>query len=122
MRNMSFSMTTDEIRARTKIVTRRFGWSFLKPGDRVQAVEKAMGLKKGEKVKPLAVLEVVSLRSEPLKRMIDESSYGEAEVIREGFAELSPSGFVAMLCSHYGVTPAATVNRIEFRYMETMAP
>ena len=45
-RNMSFAMTTEQIRARTKTVTRRFGWWFLKAGDQVWAVEKAMGLKK----------------------------------------------------------------------------
>lgn len=53
MRRMSFSMTTAQMYARNKDVTRRFGWWFLKPGDRVMTVEKAMGLKKGEK--PIAL-------------------------------------------------------------------
>ena len=48
MRNMSFAMTTEAVRNQTKTVTRRFGWWFLKPGDMVQPVEKAMGLRKGE--------------------------------------------------------------------------
>ena len=51
MRNMSFTMTTRQIKNRSTTMTRRFGWWFLKPGDRIQAVEKGMGLKKGEKVK-----------------------------------------------------------------------
>lgn len=45
-RNMSFAMTTDQIREQSKTVTRRFGWWFLKSGDVVCGVEKAMGLKK----------------------------------------------------------------------------
>ena len=46
-RNMSFALTTEQFKARTKTVTRRFGWWFLKPGDVVRGVEKAMGLKPG---------------------------------------------------------------------------
>ncbi len=47
---MSFRLTAEQMRARTKTVTRRLGWSSLKPGDIVQPVEKAQGLRKGEKV------------------------------------------------------------------------
>jgi hypothetical protein len=50
-RLMSFAHTTDQIRNRTKTVTRRNGWADLKPGELFWAVEKAMGLKPGEKVK-----------------------------------------------------------------------
>jgi len=42
-RCMSFSMTTDAVRNRTKTVTRRLGWNFLKPGDLLWAVEKGWG-------------------------------------------------------------------------------
>ena len=42
-RLMSFSMTTPQVRARTKTVTRRLGWRFLKPGVVLWAVEKAQG-------------------------------------------------------------------------------
>ena len=45
---ISFSLTTPQFRDGTKDVTRRLGWTFLKPGDRLCAVVKAMGLKKGE--------------------------------------------------------------------------
>lgn len=65
-RNMSFAMTTGQFKARTKTVTRRFGWWFLKPGDVVRGVEKAMGLKKGEKVKALSLIRIVAARPEPL--------------------------------------------------------
>lgn len=39
MRNMSFALTTPQILNRSKTVTRRAGWSFLKPGDIVCAVQ-----------------------------------------------------------------------------------
>lgn len=50
MRNISFALTTPQFKSRSKDVTRRIGWWFLKPGDVVMGVEKGMGLKKGEKV------------------------------------------------------------------------
>ena len=52
-RNMSFAITTSQVRDRSKTVTRRLGWRFLKRGDVVCAVVKNMGLKKGEKVQRL---------------------------------------------------------------------
>ena len=59
MRLMSFSETTDQIRARTKTVTRRDGWDNLRPGERLWAVEKAMGLRKGQKVLGMTIVEGV---------------------------------------------------------------
>lgn len=110
-RNMSFAMTTDQIIERTKTVTRRFGWWFLKPGDEVRGVKKAMGLKKGEKIEPLAMVRIVSTRAEPLNAIT------QADVIREGFPNWTPDQFVQMLGDHYGVSPTAMVNRIEFEYL-----
>ena len=49
-RNMSFMITTEQIKNRTKTVTRRLGWNFLKPGEVVNACEKCRGLKAGQKV------------------------------------------------------------------------
>lgn len=111
MRNMSFSMTTQQIIDRTKTVTRRFGWRFLKPGDKIQAVRKSLGLRKGEKIEWLAVIEVVSVRAEPLNAITKD------DCIKEGFPELEPDDFVKMLCTHYGISPDNQVNRIEFRYL-----
>jgi hypothetical protein len=109
MRNMSFSMTTHQFIAGTKDVTRRFGWWFLKPGDRVRAVEKAMGLKKGEKIKVLGVIEIVSVRAEPLDDMkLDDCR-------REGFPAWYPAQFIEMICKHYRKKPSDIINRIEFR-------
>lgn len=110
-RNMSFAMTTEQFKSRTKDVTRRFGWSFLKPGDVVCGVEKAMGLKAGEKIKRLGMIKIVTVRSEPLNAITP------ADVKREGFPDWTPDQFVQMLVDHYKVDPAAVINRIEFSYL-----
>jgi len=110
-RNMSFSMTTEQIKCRIKTVTRRFGWWFLKPGDQIRAVKKAMGLKKGEKVEPLAMIRIISTRAEPLNSITKE------DVIKEGFPSWTSEKFVEMLVDHYKIEPNTTVNRIEFEYL-----
>lgn len=117
MRNISFSLTTPQFIDGTKDVTRRFGWWFLRPGDRLCAVEKAMGLKKGEKMNRLGVIEIVSTRGEPLDTMTKNLDYGFEEVRREGypFGTEFPSVFVETLCRHYGVEPSKICNRIEFK-------
>ncbi len=111
MRNMSFRMTVQQVKDETKDVTRRISWWFLKPGDRVQAVVKGMGLKKGEKIQKLKVIEIVSTRKEIL------CTITKNDCIREGFPDLTPCEFVKMLCDHSGVLPSITVNRIEFKYI-----
>lgn len=112
MRNMSFALTTEQIRNRTKTVTRRLGWWNLRPGDRVQAVVKCQGLKKGEKIQKLAVIEIVSVRAERLWDITDD------ECEREGFPETEDSEFVGMFCEEMNTVPNVTVNRIEFKYVE----
>lgn len=107
-RNMSFAMTTPQFIDGTKDVTRRMGWWFLKPGDVVQGVEKAMGLRKGEKVKRLGPIRVVSVRRERLDAITQE------DVVREGFPDWTPAQFVEFLCSKGGAKPDTIVNRIEF--------
>lgn len=116
-RNMSFALTTAQIRDQSKTVTRRFGWKFLKPGDLLWAVEKAMGLKKGEKVRRLALIRVVSTRWEPLNAIT------QSDCVREGFPEHDKYTFVDMLQDHYGgdLEPDASVNRIEFEYVSEHA-
>lgn len=122
MRNISFMLTTDQIKARTKTVTRRIGWAKLVPGQLLRGVEKGMGLKAGEKVKELAVIRVVSVRQEPLKAMSDDFEYGFSECEKEGFGDHAtlrwPSQFVKFFCnSHRGCTPQTMVTRIEFEYV-----
>lgn len=122
MRNISFMLTTGQIRARTKTVTRRVGWAKLAPGQLLRGVEKCMGLKAGEKVKELAVIRVVSVRREPLMAMTDDLDYGFNECVKEGFGDHHslrwPTQFVDFFCdSHRGCTPATLVTRIEFEYV-----
>lgn len=111
-RNISFSMTTQQIYRREKTVTRRIGWAFLKPGDVLQAVEKAQGLKKGEKVKRICKIVVESTRWEPLNAIT------QSDCISEGFPDMTPNDFVEMFCRVNRWEPDKDVNRIEFRYIE----
>ena len=112
MRNMSFSMTTYQFRARRKTVTRRFGWWFLKPGEVVMGVEKSQGLKKGENVVRLGPFRVLSTRAEPLNAIT------RAELRLEGFPDMTPAAFVAMMSGRSGKPPDAPVNRIEYEYLD----
>lgn len=121
-RNISFAITTDQIKARSKTVTRRAGWANLKVGDILNGCVKCMGLKPGEKIERLCVIKVTNVRREPLRRMTDDLDYGFRETTLEGFPEGHPkhwpSEFVSMFCgSHKGVTPDSEVTRIEFEYV-----
>lgn len=120
MRNISFALTTPQFLDGTKDVTRRLGWYALKPGERLNAVEKLMGLKKGEKMKSLGTIEVVDVRRERLGRMIDEFDYGLLETRREGFPKWSPHKFIEFFCQSHkeervGATADTIVTRIEFK-------
>ena len=116
MRNMSFMLTTEQIRNRSKTVTRRLGWHHLKPGQKVAACKKCMGLKKGETIERLAELMIISAKREPLSCMM---IYGPAECAAEGFPEMSPAEFIAFFCaSHKGCSSDSIVTRIEFEYCE----
>ena len=120
-RMMSFALTTDQVRDRTKTLTRRLGWRHLKAGDRLTAVTKAQGLKKGEHPEVLAQIEVVSVRREPLCAITAE------EIVREGFGEQfadlhHPVQFIAFFCRTHQCEPSAEVARIEFRYLDEVAP
>lgn len=117
MRYMSFALTTQQIRERTKTVTRRLGWHTLKPGDLVQAVVKGMGLQKGESPEKLAILRVVDVHREPLNMMSLVERYGDQEAVREGFSHLEGWEFVRMFCRNMGVKDTQLVTRIEFRYV-----
>ena len=122
MRNMSFALTVTPIMEGTKDVTRRLGWRHLKVGDQLRPVRKCMGLKPGEKLDVLRdPIHVVSVRREPLRRMLDDIEYGYQEVRREGFEHhpdyRDPWNWVAMFCAtHKGCTPDTVITRIEFSY------
>ena len=111
-RNMSFMLTTEQVRNHSKTVTRRTGWHFLKIGDIVNAVEKGMGLKKGEKVRRICQIRIKSIRwGEPLYRISKE------DCVKEGFPEMAPDDFIDMFCKHNKVRAMCPVNRFEFEYV-----
>lgn len=113
MRNMAFSLTTPQFCDRTKTVTRRIGWWFLKPGDVVMGIEKGMGLKKGESVNRLGVIRILSIHREQLNEITVE------DVTREGFPEFSVDEFIEMFCKgHAHCKPGTDVNRIEYEYVD----
>ena len=118
MRRMAFSHTSPQILDRSKTVTRRTGWRYLKPGDLIEAVEKSRGLKKGERVRALGVLKVVSVRFEPLSKLVTDARYAEDELPREGFPCWSRDDFIAMFLRVNALkSTAVTVTRIEFEYV-----
>ena len=113
MRNMSFTHTRLQIIHRTKTVTHRLGWENLKPGQRFQAVEKSMGLHKGEKVKRLAILECVSNRRVLLEDITDD------DVAKEGFPVWTRADFLRLFYrNNPQLKRGQKISRIEFRYIE----
>lgn len=109
-RNMSFSLTTEQYRNRTKTVTRRIGWWNLRTGDILNGVEKSMGLKCGEHMVVLGQHRVISVRREMLIDITPD------DVVKEGFQEMTTDEFVAFFCATHGGScgPHTIVNRIEF--------
>ena len=123
MKNMSFFLTTAQVREGTKTVTRRLGWDFLQPGDRACAVVKGQGIPKGGSIERIRIIECVSNRAEPLWRMLLDPDYGKQEAVKEGFPEMDGLEFVEMLIKHHTskrkvVDRNTAPNRIEFRYVD----
>lgn len=129
---MSASLTKEQIRKSLELVragkppikdvTRRQGWKNLKVGERLQVCEKCQGLKRGESLVRICVIEVVSVRRERLDLMNTDLDYGFKECAREGFSEdvryMWPFQFVQMFCdTHSGCTPETEITRIEFKYV-----
>lgn len=124
MRNMSFALTTEQIRNQTKTVTRRTGWAFLKPGDLVQPVVKGQGIRKGERVEKIGnPIRVVNVSREWMSDFRGRSD-AVMECVREGLPLLSPSAFYVMFRKHHA-DPSADdllVTRIEFEYLPESQP
>jgi hypothetical protein len=114
---MSFALTTEQFRNRTKTVTRRKGWKFLKPGDVVMGCVKCQGIKKGT-LERLGPIRIVSVGRERLNAVLSDPTYGRIEATLEGFCDMHPIHFVEMFCHHMGGDAWQDVTRIEFEYME----
>jgi len=112
-KNISFSMTTDQILNKTKTVTRRFSWWDLSVGTQLQPVVKCMGLKKGEKIKKLGgLIEIISVKMERLDKITDN------DVILEGFPHWKSDDFINFLQKHYKCDRGTIINRIKFKYLK----
>jgi hypothetical protein len=120
VRNISFALTTQQVRDRQKTVTRRLGWRRLQVGTQLRGVVKSQGLKKGQTVETLARVRVVGVSFEPLRRMVDEPVYGSRELSLEGFAQhqviTSPEKFVAFFMASHDCGIDTEITRIEFVY------
>lgn len=122
-RLMSVAFTEDAVRERRKTVTRRKGWQFLKPGDRLTLCRKVMGRKADEPLVRICDVEVVRVDREPLGRLLPQwaghQKYGVEEMKLEGFPGLDPVEFVRRyFIDAQGLSPDAHVTRIEWRYLD----
>jgi hypothetical protein len=120
-RLMSVAFTEQAVRDRTKTVTRRKGWTFLRPDDRLTLCRKVMGRKTGEPLVRIAEVEVVDVRREPLGMVLPSWGrwqYGAEEMAKEGFPGLDPAEFVRRYFTEaQGMTEDDSVTRIEWRYL-----
>ena len=110
-RNMSFMLTTEQIRNKTKTVTRRLGWKSLKPGTILNACVKCQGLKKGEKIEKICQIRGVDVKRIYLWDITD------TEVKKEGFPQMNVHDFVRMFKKEMKCPSTQEVTRIEFEYL-----
>ncbi len=115
MRNISFALTTAQILAQTKTVTRRLGWVRLKPDTLLQPVVKGQGLKKGEHVEKIGgPIRVVA---------VDRVVLGDislSDIYREGFPTLTKPQFLKFFKQANSCSRSSVVTRIEFLYEEPL--
>lgn len=127
-RLMSVALTTQAVRERRKTVTRRIGWTFLKPGDRLTLCPKVQGRKRKDcTVEPLERIcdvEVVSVRRERVWDITDEDIARECVdpgLFLERDADTGQPthwAWVNWFCEQMNVEPTTEVTRIEFRYLD----
>ncbi len=124
MRNISFALTTEQVRQQTKTVTRRIGWQTLKPGTLLQPVVKAQGIPKGGHVEKIGgPIRVVNVRREALSKLVTSSySWARKEVVAEGFPHMTHFEFFGMFSKTHGAKSEdqalkMQVTRIEFEYL-----
>lgn len=77
-----------------------------------------MGLRKGDKVEPLGLIRVVSVRRERLDELVNPArpGYGDEEMRREGFPGMDPQDFMLRFFVA-DINPDDFVTRIEFEYV-----
>lgn len=113
MRLISFSHTEPQLVARTKTVTRRKGWRFLREGELLQPVDRVRGPWRGRKPKKICgPIRVTSIRRERLDAIT------AADCTLEGFPDLSPAQFIEMFAAEMKCKPEVEVARIEFEFVD----
>ena len=111
-RLMSVAFTEQAVRDRIKTVTRRKGWTFLKPGDRLTLCRKVMG-RQGAPLVRVAEVEVVAVSREPLSAITVD------EVALEGFPGMEPGEFIQrFFVDAQGMSAGVDVTRVEWRYLD----
>jgi hypothetical protein len=142
--NISFTETKEQFRNHQKHETRRVDKSLRlarkKPGDILQGIERAQGIKKGEHIVKLDKFVILEVNREPLddiierpcriqpQRIVDQyprkyqiwmnAGGGVPEVVLEGFPELTPVRFVEMFCEiNKKCTPDTEITRVLFDYL-----
>jgi len=131
-RLMSVSRTVAGVVERRKTVTRRLGWTFLRPGDRLTLCRKVQGrfdYRTGvlEPLDRLAEVEVVSVRREPLTAITDEEIARECvprvnfELVYVETNQPPADEWVRWFCEAMGCQPTTTVTRIEWKYLDGSA-
>lgn len=113
MRNISFALTTEQFRNRTKTVTRRLGWRNLLPGTVLMGCEKCQGIQKGGLVR-LGPIKIESVNRQPLIRIRDYPN----DCALEGFPDMTPDEFIEMFCAHMRCEPKTVITRIRFSYID----
>ena len=134
MRNISFTATIPQFRARQKHRTRRGNkngptWKNLKPGDVLMGCEKCQGLGKGGKVVRMGPIVILETNFEPVDEIIKrpmrtinpcavQPVWWSDETTMEGFPELTPVQFVDMFCAMNDCEPETEINNILFDYVD----
>lgn len=110
-RLMSVAMTEQAVRDRSKTVTRRKGWIFLRPGERITLCRKVMGRRPGEPLVRITDVEVVDIRREPLCAITED------DVAAEGFPGMSREEFIRrFFVEAQGIGPEDMITRIQWVY------
>jgi hypothetical protein len=137
MRNISFTETITQFRARQKHRTRRGNkngptWKNLKPGDVLMGCEKCQGLGKGGKIVRMGPIVILETNIEPLDDIIrrplrinknimrcyPKSPFWPSEVTMEGFPDMTEKQFVDMFCELNSCEPETEINNILFDYVD----
>jgi len=114
-RLMSVAFTEQAVVERRKTVTRRKGWLFVKPGDRLTLCRKVMGRKRRGRGHQRSALCAVA------GPYATDQNGGTIwpELIAEGFPDMNPSEFmIRYFINAQGIGAMDDVTRIEWRYLD----